>query len=117
MRMVARIFFRHRGHTRAIVRRLVYTCKNAHQTHVAHSVVALKIQPKCARTVEALARLISLLIYDPGALAGPIEPTAVHNMGVLAEAEATSLLCDQMLMYWMLAQIRKHSASKSKSPT
>jgi hypothetical protein len=25
--------------------------------------VALKIQPKCARTVEALARLISLLIY------------------------------------------------------
>ena len=36
--------------------------QNAHQTPVACSVVVLKIQPKCGRIVEVLARVISRLI-------------------------------------------------------
>ena len=61
-------FSSHRGHTRAVVACLVY----AHKTHThtklplcnLQSAVASKIQPKCARTIEALAlaRLISRLI-------------------------------------------------------
>ena len=57
MRMMARIFFRHGGHTRAIVKSkapiiliIHYTHKNPHQSHIAQSAMALKIQPpQCPR--------------------------------------------------------------------
>jgi hypothetical protein len=58
---------------------------------------------------------LMIVSHDPGALASPspIQPTVVHNKAILIEA--ARLLCDQLLVYWMFAQIRKQPASNSST--
>ena len=66
MRMMARIFFRHReGHTRDIVKCPLHAHKTRIKVtlHVVQSAaVALKIQPKCPHVVEEPAWVISRVI-------------------------------------------------------
>jgi hypothetical protein len=64
MRMVARILFFATEVTQRPLLSLHYTHINAHQSHVAQSAMAVKIQPKCPHVVEILAWLISRVIVN-----------------------------------------------------
>ena len=83
----------------AIVRCIVYSHKHTHQTPVAQSEVALKIQPQCARIVEAPAWLISRLISDQLQGAGCSECSsagwfAFAHGGTRAECRVEHATCD-----------------------
>jgi hypothetical protein len=62
MRMVARIFVFATEVTQGPLSSVHYTHINTHQSHVAQSAVALKIQPQCPHVVEVPARVISRVI-------------------------------------------------------
>ena len=82
MRMEARVFFRHRGHTRAIVKCPLYACQTLTKLPLCiPQPVALKIQPKWPRIVGLLVCLISRVISTMNILDHP-KPLKTGSFGI-----------------------------------